>query len=147
MATTLKNHLSAAIFINGSTIILRFPKKKLSEILSPMTCALARMINCQIESDTSQLSQIIVRPSEFNSVRKIKRNIMSHVTCHASLVTCHASHVICWLSHGTCLMSHVAHVTFPLSPTLTETATDPPLGNFPTMHSWAVCKDPKNTFC
>ena len=48
--------------------------EKLSEILSPMTRALARMINCQIESDTSQLSQIIVRQSEFKSCFECKKN-------------------------------------------------------------------------
>ena len=42
---------------------------------------------------------------------------MSHVTCHVSHVGCHMSDVKCCMPH----------VTFPLSPTLTETVTDPPL--------------------
>ena len=98
-----------------------------------MACALVNMINCQIESDTFQLSQIVVRPSEFKSSFRSQKKERQKL-CYVSLVTCHMS----------CVGCHMSHVTFPLSPNITATATDPPLANSPTMNSRLVHQDRTN---
>ena len=70
------------------------------DILSLMAWALANMINNQIESDISKLSQIIVGPSEFKKqfyVSERKKIIMSCFTRHLSCVTCHMSGVTCYM--------------------------------------------------
>ena len=64
-----------------------------------MACALASVINCQIESDISQLSQIIVRPSESKAVLSVrKKEQTNYVMCHMSFVMCHKSNVRCHVS-------------------------------------------------
>ena len=57
----LKPNILAAMFKNGSKNILIFPAK-LSEMY---VYTLASVMNNQCESDISQWSQQIVRPSEF----------------------------------------------------------------------------------
>ena len=110
-------------------------------IRSPMAFALARMINCPIESDTSQLSQIIVRPYEFKNSLIYQKMQINYVMCHMPHVTCHMSHVTCRVSHITC---HMSLVTFPLLPTLTATATDPALANSPLCTvGWFTKTEPK----
>ena len=49
---------------------------------------------------------------------------VSNVMCQVSCVTSHISHFMC----------HISLVTYPLSPTPTATATDPPPNNSLTMH-------------
>ena len=59
--------MSAAIFKNVSTMILKFPAKVPEiDILPPSACALTMGITYRIEPDISQLSQIIVKTSELN---------------------------------------------------------------------------------
>ena len=70
---------------------------------------------------------------------------MACVTCHMSYFTCHMSHVICHMSSVMCNVSsvtcHLSRVTCHISPTPTATATDPPLANYPTIHSRLVHQD------
>ena len=112
IARTLKNNLSGP-FSNTVpqlfSVILQWYLK--FYILSPMACALAMMINFQIESDISQLSQIIVRPSEFESSFKCQKK--NTKLCHVSHVTCHVSHVTCRVSR---VKYHRSNVTCHLSP-------------------------------
>ena len=91
------------------------------------------VINQQIEPDISQLSQIIVKPSELTvfSVRKKVELNLSCVVCHLSRVTCHVLGVP-W---------HMPNVTCHMSQTLTATARDPSLANSPTTHSGLVYQD------
>ena len=53
---------------------------------------------------------------------------MSGVTCYVLHVTYQVLHVRCQVSNVTCHNS------------LTPTGMDPLFANFPTMHSWLVCK-------
>ena len=63
------------------------------------------VINYQIESDISQLSQAIVRPPELKENIKFQKNEeekichVSHVTCHMSRVTYHVSGITCHISN------------------------------------------------
>ena len=52
------------------------------------------------------------------------------------------SHVWCQVSHVKCCMSHI---TFPMSPALTTTTTDPPLAKYPLCtEGWITKTEPKN---
>ena len=100
-----KNNPFNSNYKNGCTTICDFLQSYLKfNILLQMACALASVINYQVESDISRLTE---NKSSLRCQKKERQTNYVHVTCFVSHVTCSVSHVMCWgqLSHVKCHMS------------------------------------------
>ena len=127
---SLKNNLPKAILNMDPQLFWDIlPCYLKFNIESPMECALARVITCQIKSDISQLCQIIMRLSDIKISFKFQK---IYVTYHKLLVTCPISRAWC---HLKCITGQMSHITCHLSPVTNANSDSHKHSPCPTMHS------------